>query len=340
VSECTCAVFESIPDGFLDCPARRLSEVLPGPCIIDLPGRERRPLFVSVLLHGNEDTGLAAAQEVLRGHLARQLHRPLLLFVGNVAAATENVRTLPGQPDYNRIWPGTPTPDVPEANMARWVFDYAAARRPFASVDIHNNTGLNPHYACITRLEPESVALARLFSRTIVHFERPLGVQTGAFARVCPSIAVECGMPGTGTEHAVELIESCLSIAQLPPHDIAPGEVDLFRTYAIVKVPVDATFSFDGSPANLRFRPDIDRMNFSELSAGLSLGEVGDGKKRLLVLPAEESSLHDVYFDYQNGEIRLTQDVVPAMLTQDPRAIRQDCFCYFMHRIDMNGMRV
>ena len=61
-------------------------------------------MFVSVLLHGNEDTGLAAAQEVLRRHLSRELHRSLLLFVGNVAAAAANVRTLPGQADYNRVW--------------------------------------------------------------------------------------------------------------------------------------------------------------------------------------------------------------------------------------------
>lgn len=133
-----CAVFESIPDRFLDCPAERLAELLPGPGLMDLPGRERRPLFVSVLLHGNEDTGLAAAQEVLRRHLSRELHRSLLLFVGNVAAAAANVRTLPGQADYNRVWPGTPTRDIPEAYMARWVFDYAASRRPFASIEAQN----------------------------------------------------------------------------------------------------------------------------------------------------------------------------------------------------------
>jgi hypothetical protein len=56
VTELKCAVFESIPDCFLDCPAGRLAELLPGPCLIDLPGRERRPLFVSVLLHGSEHT--------------------------------------------------------------------------------------------------------------------------------------------------------------------------------------------------------------------------------------------------------------------------------------------
>jgi hypothetical protein len=283
-----------------------------------------------------------AAQEVLRRHLLRELHRPLLLFVGNVAAAAANVRTLPGQADYNRVWPGTPTPDVPEAQMARWVFDYAAVRRPFASIDIHNNTGLNPHYACVTRLEPQFIALARLFSRTIVHFGRPLGVHAGAFAHLCPAITVECGKVGvgTGTAHAVDLIEACLSIADFPSHNMVPHDVDLFRTYAIVKVPVRASFSFDGSPADFCFRSDIDRLNFSELAAGQSIGKIGDNDARLMVLRADEFDSADVYFDYREGEIRLTQDVIPAMLTQDPRAIRQDCLCYLMHRIGVDGGRL
>jgi succinylglutamate desuccinylase len=337
-----CAVFESIPDQFLDCPAVQLVELLPGPSLFDLPGRERQPLFVSVLLHGNENTGLAAAQEVLRRYLSHAPRRSLLLFVGNVAAAAANVRTLPHQADYNRVWQGTLTPDIPEAHMARWVFDYAAARQPFASIDIHNNTGLNPHYACITRLEPQFIALARLFSRTIVHFERPLGVQAGAFAKLCPAITVECGKAGgcTGTAHAVELIEACLSITQLPLHNLAPLDVDLYHTYAIVKTPVHASLSFDGSPADFRFRSDIDRLNFSKLEAGELFGKIDDSDARLVVLPGDGYDSTDVYFDYRDGQIRLTQDVVPAMLTQDPHAIRQDCLCYLMHAIGIDGGRL
>jgi hypothetical protein len=334
-----CTVFDSIPDGFLEYPAQRLAELLPGPCLIDLPGREQRPLFVSVLLHGNEDTGLAAAQEVIRRHLSRGLNRSLLLFVGNVEAAAVTMRTLPGQADYNRVWPGTLTPDVPVARMARWVFDYAASRRLFASIDIHNNTGLNPHYSCVTRIEPKFVALARLFSRTIVHFERPLGVQAGAFAHLCPAITVECGKAGsgTGTAHAIELIEACLSIAQLPSHDMAPNDVDLFRTYAIVKVPIHSTFSFDGSAADYCFRPDIDRLNFSELCAGEPLGKICHKDARLMVMPADGSDSVNDYFDYQEGSICLKQNAIPAMLTQDLRAIRQDCLCYLMRRVRFNG---
>jgi hypothetical protein len=148
-----CAVFESIPDRFLDCPAERLAERLPG-AVPHGSSRTRAAPFVCfrVVAWQRGHRPCRGAQEVLRRHLSRELHRSLLLFVGNVAAAAANVRTLPGQADYNRIWPGTPTPDIPEAHMARWVFDYAASRRPFAGIDIHNNTGLNPHYACITRL--------------------------------------------------------------------------------------------------------------------------------------------------------------------------------------------
>ena len=41
---------------------------LPGPSLFQLPGRHEPPLFISVLLHGNEDTGWRAVQTVLRRH--------------------------------------------------------------------------------------------------------------------------------------------------------------------------------------------------------------------------------------------------------------------------------
>jgi hypothetical protein len=77
--------------------------------------RSFEPLFVSVLLHGNEDTGWRAIQTILRQHRATILPRPLLLFVGNIEAAKTNVRTLPQQEDYNRAWPEhrAPTPPSP-----------------------------------------------------------------------------------------------------------------------------------------------------------------------------------------------------------------------------------
>lgn len=342
-NDAPCAMFDYLPDGFLDCSADRLIDILPGPTLFDLKGRDPNPLFVSTLLHGNEHSGLDAVQAVLRRHAARGLPRALLLFVGNARAAARNVRTLPGEHDYNRVWPGTPYADERQAEMGRWVYELAERRGLFASIDIHNNTGFNPHYGCVTKLEPKFIALARLFSRIVVHFQRPLGTQAAAFSRLCPAVTVECGKAGAGsaTEHAVEMLEACLSISKLPDHLPPPHDLDLLRTDAIVKPPNGASFSFDGSPADFMFRSDIDHLNFSELSAGASFGAVRENGARLLVLPGddEETSTGD-YFDYADGEIRLTRTAVPAMLTIDPRAVEQDCLCYLMHRIGADGTRV
>ncbi len=340
LTDAPCALFDRLPDGFLDCPANRLKEILPRPTLFDLPGRDPQPLFVSTLLHGNETSGLIAVQETLRRHAERGLSRSLILFIGNVDAAAENVRALPGQRDFNRVWPGTAFPDDPLAHMAQWIYDYVAKRDAFAAVDIHNNTGFNPHYSCISKLDVKYVALAQLFSRIVVLFQRPRGTCSAAYAELCPAITVECGKSGleAGTQHVVELLDACLSIAQLPSHPPASRDVELLRTHAIVKPPAGASFSFDGTPADFLFRPDIDHLNFSELAAGASFGALGDGEARLDVLPGDGYDTQPIdYFDYAGGEIRLSRPAIPAMLTVDRRAVQQDCLCYLMHRIGMDG---
>jgi len=93
-----------LPNGFLHVEANELHTVLTGPTLIHLPGRRDAPLFVSILLHGNEDTGLKAMQAVLKKYQNQPLPRALSIFVGNIDAARENVRRLEGQLDYNRVW--------------------------------------------------------------------------------------------------------------------------------------------------------------------------------------------------------------------------------------------
>lgn len=344
MSDEACTVLDHVPDGFLDRPAAQLSQVLRGPTLFDLRGRDPRPLFVSTLLHGNEDSGLIAVQDVLRRHAALGLPRSLLLFIGNVEAAAQNLRMTPQQPDFNRIWPGTEQAASSHARMARWVYDQAARRNVFGSIDIHNNTGFNPHYSCIARLEPQFIALALLFSRLVVHSQRPVGTLTNAFAALCPAITVECGRAGgetgkSGAKHAAELIEAALSIAHLPEAPPA-HDAELLRSFAIVKTPPGASFSFDGSEADFKFRAGLDLLNFSELAAGERFGRLGAKGARLEIFAGDGGHAPEEYFTYADGHIRLRRDAIPAMLTQDPKAIRDDCLCYLMHRIDMRGRRL
>jgi hypothetical protein len=335
--------FDRFPEALLNVEASELWRHLPGPSLFQLAGRHEQPLFVTVLLHGNEDTGWRAIQTVMRRHRETMLPRALLLFVGNIQAAKARVRTLPGQTDYNRVWPGTQTPAAPEAHLMREVVDIVGSFRPFASIDIHNNTGNNPHYACLNSLEDRFLHLARLFSRTVVYFNRPVGVQSSALAPMCPAVTVECGRVGgtAGIDHAAEFIEAALAMSQFPQHPVPDGDVDLLRTFASVNIPPDASFCYDGSDADFRLRGDLDHLNFSELDPGTSFGNLGGGRFRQFeVRPDDDFATAERYFDYAGGEIRLAQQAVPSMLTLDPDAVRLDCLGYLMHRIGRDGRRI
>lgn len=331
-------ICETLPPGFLEAEAASLEALLGGPTLIHLPGRRPEPLFLAVLLHGNETTGFEAVQAVLRRWQGRELPRALSLFIGNVAAARAGLRRLAGQPDYNRVWPGTETPDLPEAALMAEVVERMRPRRPFASIDIHNNTGINPHYACVVRLEADFLRLAQLFSRVAVFFERPLGVQATAFADLCPAVAVECGKIGgqASIAHAAEYIEAVLHLDHFPQQPLPAQDLELMHTVAIVKVPQEASFSFDGSAADFRFRGDLDHLNFREMKPGTAIGHRAPGSAaRLLELPGGRAPLDGECFDYADGEIRLVRPMVPAMLTTDPLAVKNDCLCYLMERIEI-----
>lgn len=326
-------VTHELPQGFLECDARDLARILKGPTLIHLSGRNPQPLFVCVLLHGNETTGFQALQQVLQEHHATGLPRAMSIFVGNVAAAERNVRMLRDQMDFNRVWPRTPFYDRPEAALMRQVYDAMVARKPFASIDLHNNSGINPFYGCVAKLEQPFLYLAQLFSRVAVYIERPLGVQSIAMADLCPAVTVECGRIGSkeGMVHAAEFIRACLHLSHFPEHPIGPHELELLHTVAVVKVPPSVSISFDHSEADIRFRQDIDHFNFSPMAAGTSIGTTSlIGAARLQVLSGDGAHSDVEWFRYVAGEICLTRSAIPAMLTRDPEAVHADCLCYLM----------
>ena len=80
-----------LPDGFFDITTANIRSLFPNPTLIQLDGRDPRFLFVSILLHGNEYTGLEVMQKILSDH-AHDLPRSILLFIGNVRAAEANRR--------------------------------------------------------------------------------------------------------------------------------------------------------------------------------------------------------------------------------------------------------
>jgi succinylglutamate desuccinylase len=334
-------VLDQLPPAVLAAEARGLREILPGPTLVHLPGRRPEPLFVSVLLHGNETSGLQAIQQLLAAHAARELPRALSIFFGNIAAAQAGVRRLDAQPDYNRVWPGGVLPEGDLHALALQclfaeVLEAMRARKVFASIDLHNTTGHNPYYGCVTELDVSHLQLASLFSRTVVHFRRPEGTQTSAFSKLCPAVACECGQASDprGVERAAEFVTAVLHLAEIPAHPVRSGDVHLFHTVATVRLKDGVSFSFDGSPATLRFGAELEWFNFRELEAGTVLAQCADDAPACLeVRDEKDRDVAAQFLARKGGRIELLRGVMPAMLTRDARAIRQDCLCYFMERL-------
>lgn len=327
---------EKLPDGFLDCQASDLIDILPDSALIELEGTEKDPLFLSILLHGNEPTGLAVAQNLLRKYGEDGLPRSLLLFVGNVKAAAEGKRRLDGQPDYNRIWLEGRLDDESGIHLEIAALLHELARRPlFASIDIHNNTGINPHYACINRLDMPFLNLARTFSRTVIYFVRPSGVQSKAFSHLCPAVTLECGKVGDeyGIQRATAFVDSVINMAAIADTEVADDDIDLFHTRAIMRVPDAISLSFDGSDADIAFIQGIDSLNFEEIPPGTTLARVRTGVSEPVVVMDENGTvITDEVFTLSEGCLVNRIALMPSMLTLDERVIRQDCLCYVMER--------
>ena len=337
-----------LPDGFFAARAKDLKSLLGGPTLFEFDGVVDQPLFVSVLQHGNEPAGFEAIKTVLAKYAVpgsdgkRPLPRSLRLFVGNVDAAERGERMLDGQPDYNRNWPGCEPDGSPEQKMLADLTQRMRDQKIFASLDIHNNTGLNPHYACINRLSRDWFYLATMFSHNVTYFVLPKGVQSLAFNEFCPSVTVECGKSGdaAGEAHAAEYIDACLHLHAFPEHPFPPHDIDLFHTIARVRVPEGIEFSCHSTHVPLAFNPRMESWNFTELEPGAEFcqfkgSENGEDEFPLIVEPELGENTWSDYFEVRDHRVLTKKPLMPSMLTLDERVVRQDCLCYLMERIPL-----
>lgn len=325
--------YDELPEGFLNAKAEGLHRILEKPSLIHLQGEKTEPLFISTLLHGNETTGLYALQKLLRNYHEDSLPRSISIFVGNVKAAEAGLRRLDEQVDYNRVWPGTHQHYLAEAHMMQKVTDIMQQKNVWASIDIHNNTGKNPHYACINKLEQPFMSLAGLFSETLVYFTTPKGVQSSAFAELCPSVTLECGLSGdeAGTDHVFHYLQSVLNCNDLS--ECADMNLNLYHTVARVKIPEGYSFGFEDD-ATINLLPEIENYNFCELDVGTAMACVEpESSAYLQAFDDDEREVGREFFEYEDDKILLKKPIMPAMLTMNTQVIRQDCLCYLMERM-------
>jgi hypothetical protein len=319
-----------LPEGFFDISTTNIRSLFPNPTLIQIDGQSSEYLFISILLHGNEYTGLKVMQKVLAEH-AEGPPRSILLFVGNVRATEANRRFLPDQVDYNRCWPGHELEPGPTSQMMQRVVEIAHGLPLFAAIDIHNNTGKNPHYACITDPSLKNQNLAARFNRVGMVFTHK-GVSTMAFDGICPALTLECGLPGDpqGIEHACRFVEGMLTLDELPESKPTRHALHLVESHLTLNIPEHISFEFDPeADADLRFENDFENRNFTLIDPQQVFGYTRVARP-LAITNSLGHDVTDEILRVEEGRIYLNNTMMPAMISHDKLVVRQDCLCHLL----------
>jgi succinylglutamate desuccinylase len=310
--------------------ARNVRSVFPESALISLSGQNPQPLFVSVLVHGNETVGWEALKRLQVWMATHPLPRSVLIFIGNVRAAELDQRMVPGRPDYNRIWRAGATP---EHGLAARVTSIVREAQPFAAIDLHNNTGANPHYALVHHDRPEDLQLTSLFSPHAMMTNNPPGTCSEAMSAFCPAITAECGHSGIAANEdaAFNLV---LDALHLDHWRGAPDlEMDLYTVRGRVVIDPDARMVFEhGAAGDVEFPASLEKWNFFDRPAGSTFARILNGGNPVRVTTETGQDVTDECFRREGDRLVLTRDFTPAMLTTNEAAIRADCLGYLMEK--------
>jgi hypothetical protein len=333
-------IVDHIPSAFLSISHREIKELFDTPTLIHLKGEKQAALFISILLHGNEYSGLQIMQEILKKYQTTdgyKLPRSIWLFIGNVDAAQMGVRLRDGQIDFNRAWPGTPEPNSDTAILIQEVMDRITQDELFASIDLHNNTGQNPPYGCISVVNEKNKYLSSFFNHIAMVFQSPKGVSTMAFDEICPAITLECSTPGNvpAIKRAFELIDDLMHMDHFPEKPLPAHDLQLVKNSATIKINADVTFCFEDEEYSdtlgydLTLVKNFDHHNFTRLEKN-EIFAYSKVAKPFLVISPDDQDITEEIIQNDNGKISLKKALMPAMISMDKKIVLQDCLCYLL----------
>ena len=321
---------DHLPGAIARTAAKDVRTVFPESTLISLEGRHPEPLFVAVLEHGNETSGWEALKKLQAWMAHHPLPRSMLIFIGNVRAAELEKRMVPGRPDYNRIWQGG---DTPEHALAQQVLEIARAAKPFAAIDLHNNTGANPLYALVHHRRGPDLQLTSLFAAHAMWTRNPPGTLSEAFSEFCPAITAECGQSGIPAheEAAFNLVLDALHIDHWRGE--ADLDLDLYTVTGRLEIAEDARIVFEhGAAGDIELPASLEKWNFFDRPAGSIFARLLNGRDVIRVCDDKGRDVTGDVFRRDGDRLLLTRDFTPAMLTVDETAIRADCLGYLMEK--------
>ncbi len=306
------------------------------PALLHLPGDTDGPArLISVLLHGNEDSGFRALCSWLRSQPT--VRQPLWMFIGNVRAATQNGwfadRYLDDQEDFNRVW-GIQPATTRMRLCAKQVMEIVTAGPLEAAIDVHNNTGDNPLYAIIPDPDGPTMGLAATLADIGLKWGTQEHTLMQALHGICPAVAVECGLAGVDAHVAVaqQVIERFVAAERFETSGVPERMLEV-RYRVEVRPEVDFDFADElADDHDFAITPGLDSQNFGWLAAGTRLGWATPGSDSPLLVVDDDGVDSTAAFVQvaPDGSVTLTRAVIPAMMTRTREQTRRDCLFYVL----------
>tara|TARA_Y100001934_G_C12233025_1_gene716303 strand:+ start:161 stop:1177 length:1017 start_codon:yes stop_codon:yes gene_type:complete len=301
-----------------------LHEICSDLTLLELKGQSDSTVVVSVMLHGNEPSGLYALQWLLKSLGEEQPYRTLLVLVGNVQAARLNVRRLPEGQDFNRIW-------APGAHgRATEVLHELKARHVYACFDLHNTTGENPPFSILAHLNEQSLELAARLQGPVMYAPWTKGPLNAACGHLFPCVTVELQkdrnipLEQFVAEQIATMINRPNAFDSVNKSTKAPMVVEV-QAIAYRR----AASSHEGQTGHFEIMNGLDQYNFQMVPAGTVWASADpESFKTLTVLGPAGEDLTGHYFQYSNGQVVSTKPFLPTLLSTDTDAISQDCIAY------------
>jgi succinylglutamate desuccinylase len=335
--------FDGMPADFFHVSPHNIETWLKGPAIFKIRGENQSlpPLLISTLLHGNETTGFLALQQLLKKFRDDEygLLRNLIIMIGNPKASTKASRHLPTQPDYNRIWGmHQQTENLTEENiMANEILDFVISEKPYAHVDIHNNTGKNPFYCVVSKLDQHFKKLAFTFGESLILITEPRGAFSVAMSDYCPAVVLECGRSGEdlGIAKVKEYLELLINTDEIDL--LKPDNQIVYKTIARIMVPADTIIDFTGTydeEVSFSFVKEIENYNFSEIAKETILCHSNSDNHLPIVLNNHNKDISSEHFYNDTHIIKFKKAIIPSMLSTNIQIVLDDCLGYLMEVIE------
>jgi succinylglutamate desuccinylase len=327
--------YDGIPSNFFQITPLGVEKEFKGPSIFHIRGKEDRPYIISTLLHGNETTGFFALQKFLETYWDSEtmLPRSLVIILGNPSAASKSKRHLDNQPDFNRIWSKGNTE---WHKLAEELLKKIEELNPVGCIDIHNTSGDNPKYGCVSQKDPLTLKLASLFHSPIIYVTEPSEVFMMATSMICPSVTLECGKPGD-KDALNSVVEYLTELIETTPDHLPEYKGDVFKTVARMKIPEGAWIDFIGKydpEVNFSFIPQIEKLNFNTVPKGQVLAKV-NAENLIEVLDNHDNDVSSEYFETIEGQLIFKKEAFPSMFSTSIEVVKSDVLGYLMQKIEI-----